>query len=76
MITWQHAEADALEVKAENIEAALIALRRVEGLFDTQSERAVVTSALDTLGVKATNLLSEADKLRKEVSDEPLVEQT
>ena len=67
MQTWQEARADYLDVAADNVEAAVVALRRLEGMFITDNERAQIATTIDQLGVKNTNLRSEADRLRKEV---------
>lgn len=67
MQTWQESQAETYEVMAENVEHAILNLRRVESLFDTPSEREVISACIDKLSTKNLNLLSQADKLRKEV---------
>lgn len=62
---WRTAEADATEAKADFVEAAILALRRIDGIFekDTQVDRDRVVM-INRLEVEAVNLRSLADRQR------------
>lgn len=64
--TWQQMEAEVLECKAETIEAALIGVRRLDGMFPTTEHKAMVTSFINVMQLEADNLHNAAQKLRSE----------
>lgn len=66
MLTWQEAEAESLETKAEMMEAALVSARRLDGLFGIENVKALHEEYKLMLSTAILNLRSEADKLRKE----------
>lgn len=57
--TWQHAEADAIEVKADVLQALTIAIERTRGMFDDRSE------IRDALEVARTLTSVEEENLRR-----------
>lgn len=63
--TWCEAEADATEAKADYVEAAILANRRLEGIFTKSSsvdkERVIYISLLE---VESLNLRNLADRQR------------
>lgn len=62
--SWQELEADLMSVKAETIEAALIGVEKLEGMFETAEYKSLIGSFLDIMRLEAQNLHRAADKLR------------
>lgn len=62
---WQQARLDTLEAEVEAISAAVIALNRLDGLFDTRGTISIVEAAYNELEMQATNRQKLLDNARK-----------
>jgi hypothetical protein len=73
MSLWQEAEAEAKDVLAEQVEHAILSIKRIEGKYTDRPElRDAARAFVDLFGNEVENLRREADSLRKQV--EPLKE--
>lgn len=61
--TWQQAEADALEVRADNIGAAILALDRLGGMFTGRGE------LVESIRVTTALLATEEENVRHRVEE-------
>lgn len=64
--TWEDARANVLEVEADTINAAVFALDRLNGLFETRTKVAnLLQECRDELNVQASNRMAVVKKARK-----------
>ncbi len=64
-LTWQEARADAVEAEIDNIEAAILSLQRLQGMFRDGGETTQgIRLMLDQLAVESLNRRNTVDRLR------------
>jgi hypothetical protein len=70
--TWQEAEADALDVLADQVEHAILSVQRVEPKFATRPElRDAGRNYVDLYATEVENIRRQAESLRDSVAAPP-----
>jgi hypothetical protein len=68
---WQEAEAEALDVLSEQVEHAILSIKRIEGKYANRPElRDAARAFVDLFGTEVENLRRQADMLRKSVAQD------
>lgn len=71
VVTWESAKADAFEVEADNIEIAILDIRRIEPMFMDRPEiREAGNVYRSLLEFEVLNIRTRADKLRGKTASE------